>query len=92
MGADKNVYKVQESKYNPGKFYAKRLIVMGKGNAKFEYDPSGMKQISPSAKISLQQAIDLGIQHGVCCRCGRDLTAKPSVKAGIGPVCIKYFQ
>jgi hypothetical protein len=91
-GSDDNLYKVQESKFNPGRFYTKRLVVSGKGKASFEYDKSGMQKISVDSKVSLAEAIAFGLQFNVCCRCGRDLTATESVEAGIGPVCIKYFN
>jgi len=36
---------------------------------------------------------NLLIYHdGTCCRCGRLLTDPESIKRGIGPECIKYFE
>ena len=94
-GSDGNLYKVQESKWNPGKFYAKRLVLHtnseGVSYGKFEYDPSGMKKISPESKMALGEAVAYGQKFGVCCNCGATLTDPNSIAAGIGPICAGKF-
>ena len=93
-GADGHLYKVQESKWNPGKFYAKRLVLKNGPEGPyrgFEYDPSGIKQCSPESKMALGEAVAYGKQYGVCCNCGRTLTDETSIANGLGPICIKKF-
>src|SRR6185295_19149783 len=43
-------------------------------------------------KMSLEEAKAHSIRYGQCVRCGRRLTDGKSVEAGMGPVCITYFQ
>lgn len=39
----------------------------------------------------LVAAKNFGLLSGICCSCGRDLTAEDSVAAGIGPICAQKF-
>jgi hypothetical protein len=79
------VYRVKVSQTS-GRPYAMKLI-----GRSFEYDSSYIRQITADDKMTLEQACDYGIQFGVCCVCGRELTDETSVARGIGPVCARRF-
>lgn len=80
-----DVYRVKISQ-SSGRPYATKLV-----GGHFEYDPSYVRQITADDKMTLEQACDYGIQFGVCCVCGRELTDEKSVAMGIGPTCAKRF-
>lgn len=82
---DGSVYRVKISQTS-GRPYATKLV----GNS-FVYDPSYTRQITLDDKMTLEQAMDYGLQFGVCCVCGRELTDETSVARGIGPVCARRF-
>lgn len=86
---DGKVVKVQKSKTS-GKPYAMELIVSGKSGS-FIYRPGLIYKVQPEDKMSLASAVEFGMVYGVCCNCGRTLTNKDSVEAGIGPICAKKF-
>jgi len=79
------VYRVKVSQ-SSGRPYATKLV-----GGSFQYDPSYIRAISADDKMTLEQACDYGIQFGVCCACGRELTDEVSVARGIGPVCARRF-
>lgn len=88
---DGKVYVVVASKNNPGRFYAKELVVPtdGRARASWNYAPGIHKHLRDSERLTAQQAASLGHQHGYCMVCGRRLDDPRSVQDGIGPVCIK---
>lgn len=48
--------------------------------------------LTPSNRLTLRLAQKYSIETGICCHCGRYLSAKKSVAAGMGPVCRKYYH
>lgn len=86
--ASQTFYEVVKSK--AGKHYAKKFEVQGK-TGKWLYAPGAIKSYADWKKISLDDAAQFGIAHGVCLCCGRTLTAPESVAAGIGPICAQKF-
>ena len=80
-----DVYRVKISQTS-GRPYAMKLV-----GRSFVYDSSYIRAISADDKMTLDQACDYGIQFGVCCVCGRELTDEVSVSRGIGPVCARRF-
>jgi len=45
-----------------------------------------------SARFTLSLAEKYSIETGICCHCGRYLSAKKSVANGMGPVCRKHYH
>jgi hypothetical protein len=75
------VYKVVKAK-SSGNLYAKKF-----GRAGYEYAPGAMRVLAGAARLTLEQAAELGRATGICVVCGRLLTNPESVQAGIGPIC-----
>jgi uncharacterized protein DUF6011 len=48
--------------------------------------------VNSGRRMNLGEAKAFIIRYGQCVRCSRHLKAAKSVEAGIGPVCIKYFE
>jgi uncharacterized protein DUF6011 len=48
--------------------------------------------VANGRRMNLGEAKAFIIRYGQCVRCSRHLKAAKSVEAGIGPVCIKYFE
>ncbi len=82
--AEGDIYKVQRSRQS-GNLYAKRLDII----AGFVYEQGALKKITPSDRMSVEQAKEFGVQYGFCVVCGLLLTDPKSVEQGIGPICIK---
>lgn len=59
----------------------------GAVKAGYEYAPGAMRLLTGAARLTLEQAAEMGRATGTCVVCGRLLTAEESVLAGIGPVC-----
>jgi hypothetical protein len=59
---------------------------------RFVYTPGLIKHITPAMKMTKEQGEEYTLKFKQCMACGRTLKAAKSVQAGIGPVCIKYFQ
>lgn len=53
-----------------------------------EYINSVMTALETNPLVA---AKNFGLLSGICCSCGRDLTAEDSVAAGIGPICATKF-
>lgn len=89
---DEGVFiKVQQSKTS-GNLYAKRLQYFeGAKKGSFVYEAGLIYTLRPEHKVTLEQGILFSGQVGFCCMCGRTLTAKSSVDAGIGPICSSKF-
>jgi hypothetical protein len=47
--------------------------------------------LSPSERMTLDEAMAFGAQTGQCCVCAAPLTDPESVRRGIGPVCAKKY-
>lgn len=96
-----DVIKVQAARES-GHLYAKVAVVKGTTERlnllgevvkfQFVYAPGLIKHITPQMKMTEEQALEFTLKFKQCMACGRKLEAAKSVKAGIGPVCIKYFQ
>jgi hypothetical protein len=99
------IYKVKWNKTNTYK-YAERLVITdgkwsksGKPSGKFMYAGSMMSKLTSENKMTEEQAkafhdatkAKYGVDYGFCCVCGKLLTVKKSIDAGIGPVCVTKF-
>jgi hypothetical protein len=99
------IYKIKWNKTNTYK-YAEKLVITdgkwsktGKPSGKFMYAGSMMSKLTSENKMTEQQAKDFhdatkakyGVDYGFCCVCGKLLTVKKSIDAGIGPVCQTKF-
>lgn len=87
------IYKVQWNQTKTA-LYAKELKVSGEGHDAevwFDYAPGAIRKLSPSNKMSLEEAKEFGALYGTCCVCGRTLTNEDSIEAGIGPICASKF-
>jgi hypothetical protein len=91
------IFKVQRSKTS-GHLYAKNLRPIGgqriteTGHAvawEFTYAQGAMRALTAQHLMSVEEAREFGIAHGVCCVCGSPLKDARSVSQGIGPICIK---
>lgn len=80
------VYKVVKAK-STGNLYAKALHTSDYGRASWDYAPGAMRHLRGAARLTLEQAAEMGTRCGVCVVCGATLTDPESVERGIGPVC-----
>jgi hypothetical protein len=94
------VYQVRPNREGT-RLYAKKLVEFGGERLtetddvirmEFEYAPGAIYNISPDNRMSLEEGKALIIRYGKCICCGRKLKAAKSVEAGIGPICVKYFN
>lgn len=93
------IFKVQRSGTS-GHLYAKRLtLTPARVNEleetvgwDFEYAPGAVRSLTPEMQLTVERAMELSIKYERCISCGRTLKAEKSVRANIGPVCIKYFR
>lgn len=51
-----------------------------------------LHKITPSHRLTLEQAIKYSAHTGVCCHCGRTLTLLKSVASGMGAWCAKKYH
>ncbi len=85
---DDGVFRVKQSK--AGRFYAERFVPDAERKSeRFSYERGAIYSLTPEHRITLAQAVELGVQHGVCVVCGAELTDPTSIERGIGPVCAK---
>lgn len=99
------IYKVKWNKSETYK-YAEKLVITdgkwtktGKPSGKFVYAGSMMSKLTSENKMTEEQAkafhdatkTKYGQAYGFCCVCGKLLTVKKSIDAGIGPVCVTKF-
>ena len=80
---DGEVYRVVVSR-GSGRPYALLLV---EAPGAFEYAPGAVRHLSEDTLMTLEEARDYGVRHGVCAACGRTLTNPESIEYGIGPVC-----
>ena len=80
---DGEVYRVVVSR-DSGRPYALRLV---KAPGAFEYAPGAVRHLSEDTMMTLEEARDYGVRHGVCAACAKVLTNEKSIAEGIGPVC-----
>lgn len=80
---DGEVYRVVVSR-DSGRPYALLLV---EAPGAFEYAPGAVRHLSEDTLMTLEEARDYGVRHGVCAACGRTLTNPESIEYGIGPVC-----
>ena len=99
---DGSVVKVQASKTNKDRTYAKRWVVIGgerlnendaRVHGEYEYEAGLVQQVAQfGRKMTLDEAKAFILRYGQCARCSRKLVAAKSVEQGIGPVCVQYFS
>ena len=82
------IYRVKLSQQ--GRFYAMRFVPDApvKGE-RFVYAQGVIGGLRADQRMTVEQAQLVGVQFGICCVCGAELTATESVANGIGPVCAK---
>ena len=51
-----------------------------------------LRTLTAENRLTLAQATKLSNEWGVCCHCGRILTATRSVGKGMGPICEQYYE
>lgn len=83
-----HIYRVQHNKAGTN-LYAKRLVPSGsKSGWSLVYIAGAVHRLTAAQRMTAEQVEAASAEIGVCAVCGRVLTARDSVKAGIGPVCI----
>lgn len=89
------IFAVKESTKNPGRHYA-HLITLVDGKYKHKYAPGVIFKLTEEMRVTGEQVLEMnrltirevnGKRVGSCCVCGRMLTKKASIDAGIGPIC-----
>lgn len=76
--------KLQVYSYSP---YAEKYL---RDNATKEKEI--LRQLKPTDRLTLEQAIKYSAQVGSCVHCGRTLTLRKSVSAGMGAVCASKYH
>jgi hypothetical protein len=93
---DDHVYKVQASKNNPDRRYAKKLVLPPRGShsrAQWVYQPGAMLQLAGLTTLTVEDAVAIANHlDGYCFACGARLDDPQSVQRGLGPVCYKRVQ
>lgn len=51
-----------------------------------------LEKLTPSNRLSLKMAEKYSLDTGLCCHCGRTLTAQKSINRGMGPVCRSLYH
>lgn len=83
------IYRVKFNKLRTH-LYAERVTqetYYGKPKLVFTYMPGEIKNLTADMRMTVDTAKIASQHFGACCVCGRTLTAKESIAAGIGPVC-----
>lgn len=85
------VYSVRKN-YHSGRLFlytfdevAKKYLINIPATKKF------LPKLLPTHRLTLEEAEKYSANTGVCCHCGRTLTALKSVAGGIGSVCAKHY-
>lgn len=81
------IFRVKRSRES-GNLYAMRFVPEAQTKSeRFVYERGGIYRLTPEMRMSVHEAQLVGVQFGICCVCGAELTATESVANGIGPVC-----
>jgi hypothetical protein len=51
-----------------------------------------LRKLTPKSRLTLNKATKYSLETGVCCHCGRRLSALKSVVQGMGPVCKTFYR
>lgn len=85
--ADGVMFRVKRSRQS-GNLYAMRFVPEAVTKSeRFVYERGGVFRLSADMRMTVEQAQAVGVQFGICCVCGAELTATESVANGIGPIC-----
>jgi len=79
---DGSVYRVVESKRNPGRFVAKMVTAHG-----WEYSKGMIFKLTAEMRMTPEQIAEFGIRTKVCAQCSRGLEDPISKKIGLGTKC-----
>jgi hypothetical protein len=83
------VYRVKRTRR--GRLVADRLEVTD-GRGSWQYDGlAHMAELTEATKLTLATAMEFGLAHKVCARCGTVLDRPESQKLGVGPTCAKHL-
>ena len=81
------VYRVKRARQT-GNLYAMRFVPEAATKSeRFVYAAGAMRTLRADQRMMVDEAQRIGVQFGICCVCGAELTATDSVANGIGPVC-----
>lgn len=83
---DGKIYKVKLSNPKPDGVRYPYALELNEAH-RFEYAPGVVGTLSAEDRMTEEQAAAYGLEHGVCCVCGRVLTNEDSKARGIGPIC-----
>lgn len=87
--ADGVMFRVKRSR-DGGNLYAMRFVPEAAVKSeRFVYERGGVFRLNADMRMTVAQAQLVGVQFGICCVCGAELTATESVANGIGPVCAR---
>lgn len=87
--ADGVMFRVKQSR-ETGNLYAMRFVPEAQVKSeRFVYERGGLFRLNADMRMTVEQAQLVGVQFGICCVCGAELTATESVANGIGPVCAR---
>lgn len=82
---DRKTDQIQVWEFNPTKKEYRRPFFSAEEHKILQLLGSG-------TKLTLRLAQKYSIETGICCHCGRYLSAKKSVASGMGPICKKYYH
>jgi hypothetical protein len=85
---DGQLYSVRKSRES-GKLHAYHYE---SATNNWSYAGKVIYDLRPEQKLSLAEAMDYGVQTGVCIHCGRTLTDAKSVRYGLGTTCRKFYK
>lgn len=85
---DQELYSVRKSRES-GKLHAYKYEP---ATNIWSYAGKTIFDLRPEHKLSLAEAMEYGVQTGVCIHCGRTLTDAKSVRYGLGTHCRKFYN
>jgi len=96
IGSYQHAGQIYSVRKNPktSNYQALRLDTKLKKFIKFRHsfdEKEILNTLHPSDRLSLAQAIKISNEWGICCHCGRILTARKSVGKGMGPICEQHY-
>lgn len=87
--ADGKVYRVKRARQT-GNLYAMEFVPSAPTKSeRFVYAKGTIGRLTADQRMTVEDAQRIGVQFGICCVCGAELTATDSVANGIGPVCAR---